>query len=156
MFDSKDPKLERDCEKCLNKKLKTLLKVQNTFVISKLAIAKTVCKLKRGKAPGLDGICPDNLRHGTDLLFEHITLLFQMCVDYGVVPSSFCAGVLSNISKKGKTKIGAQDIDQLPFQVFPVRSSSCFSFQKCWGSVYWIFVSSDSVETGVARLYLGF
>ena len=71
-------------------------------MISKSAVAKTVCKLKRGKAPGLDGICPDNLRHGIDLLFVHVTPLFQMCVDRGMVPSSFFAGVLSNIPQKGK------------------------------------------------------
>ena len=72
-------------------------------MISKSAVGKTVCKLKRGKAPGLEGICPDNLRYGTDLLFEHIAL-FQMCVDCGVVPSSFCAGVLSNIPQNGKNQ----------------------------------------------------
>jgi len=84
----------------LKQKLNTLLIVQNTFVVSKLAIDKTVCKLKCGKAPGLDGICPDNLRHDTDLLFEHINLLFQMYVDCGVVPRSFCAGILSKLSQE--------------------------------------------------------
>lgn len=75
VFGSKDPSLEQDCDKCLDEKLKTLLKVRNTFVISKSAVVKISSKLKRGKAPGLDGICPDNLQHGTDLIFEHVSLL---------------------------------------------------------------------------------
>ena len=46
VFGSKDLSLEQDCDKCLDEKLKTLLKVQNTFVILKLAVVKIVRKLK--------------------------------------------------------------------------------------------------------------
>ncbi|KAK2721562.1 hypothetical protein QYM36_003752, partial [Artemia franciscana] len=63
-------------------------------------VLQVIKQLRKGKAPGHDGIVTEHLRCGSPLLIEHLTLLYQMCLDSGAVPKSFALGIVSNVGIK--------------------------------------------------------
>jgi hypothetical protein len=71
-------------------------------IISKWHVETIVKTLKKNKCTGLDGITPRHLQHGTELLYEYLALLFQMCIEQGITPANFHGGRTSNILKKNK------------------------------------------------------
>ena len=49
---------------------------------------------------GYDGICALHLQNGSDKLMRHLSLLYQVSFCCGIVPDSFCVGLISPILKK--------------------------------------------------------
>ena len=46
-------------------------------------------KLKKGKAPGVDGITSEMLRFGGDSVLEWLTRVCKVCLTEGVVPKNW-------------------------------------------------------------------
>ena len=59
-----------------------------------------------------------HLAHGSQRVLEHLTLLYQMVFTCGLVPDSFCVGVVTPVLKKGKDP--AQCGSHRPITVAPV------------------------------------
>ena len=58
--------------------------------------------LKPGKAPGSDGLQPENLMYGTVKLFEHLAILFQASITQQQVPDTVCEDLVMCIFKRNK------------------------------------------------------
>jgi hypothetical protein len=86
----------------LNSRLKSTEHVRSKISISKSLVYNIISKLKSGKAAGADGICSDHLKNASDLLMDHLALLFQICISQRIVPSNFCVGITTTILKKNK------------------------------------------------------
>ena len=90
------------------------------------------------------------------LTWLKISLFGSKCVVISIRSLAHFVLVFCQICpEKGKIKISAQNIDQLPFLPFSVNSTSYFS-HKFPGNIDWIIVILDSTETWVARLLIDF
>jgi hypothetical protein len=66
-------------------------------------LLRMVGSLKLGKAPGIDGIVAEHVIHASGQCPHLITLIadiFQICSSAGIVPTSFCKGILIPVLKK--------------------------------------------------------
>ena len=72
------------------------------FTVTVSDVTANVFKLKKKKSRGVDGLCALHLVNGTRLLYEMLTLLYQIIFVVGIVPDVFCRGQLTPILKKGK------------------------------------------------------
>jgi hypothetical protein len=71
------------------------------FIITKDIVKKQLKKLKIGKAPGPDGICPRLLVELADVLAQPITIIFQKSLDSGCIPDEWRTATVTPIYKKG-------------------------------------------------------
>ena len=62
-------------------------------------ITSAISKLKRHKAPGIDGIPAEVYKHGGDLLTEKLRDLFTICWTQGVVPHDLRDAVVVSLYK---------------------------------------------------------
>ena len=95
------------------------------FTVTVSDVTANVFQLKKKKSRGVDGLCALHLVNGTRLLYEMLTLLYQMIFVVGIVSNVFCRGQLTPILKKGSQPIYAPPIAQLLCREFYV------SFLKC-------------------------
>ena len=72
------------------------------FTVTVSDVTANVFKLKKKKSCGFDGLCALHLVNGAHLLYEMLTLLYQIIFVVGIVPDVFCRGQLTPILKKGK------------------------------------------------------
>ena len=61
------------------------------FTVSVSYVTANACKLKKKKSRGVDGLCALHLVNGTRLLYEMLTLLYQIIFVVGFVPDVFCS-----------------------------------------------------------------
>ena len=59
-----------------------------------------IAQLKRGKAPGYDGLTAEHITHAHPILYVLLSLLFNMLYIYGVVPDDFGVGIAVPLVKK--------------------------------------------------------
>ena len=69
------------------------------FVINVEFVSSLVCKLKLGKAAGFDGLTAEHITHAHPILIVLLSLLFQMLVLHGIVPSAFGQGIVIPLVK---------------------------------------------------------
>jgi hypothetical protein len=67
------------------------------FTVNEVRLA--IADLKKGKAAGLDKVTPEMIVYAGDLLPLAITILFNMCLVHGFVPSSFSMSVIVPVVK---------------------------------------------------------
>ncbi|KAK1805428.1 hypothetical protein P4O66_019744 [Electrophorus voltai] len=67
------------------------------------AMKVAIRTLKANKAPGLDKIAPEMLKHGGDTIANTHTVLFNKCWQDQSVPSDWRKGVIVKLPKKGNT-----------------------------------------------------
>ena len=72
------------------------------FVVTRSMVISAIMKLKKKFSKGTDGICGAALDFSSDLLIDHLSLLYQMIFSSGIVPKSFCEGKLIPVLKRGK------------------------------------------------------
>ena len=70
--------------------------------ISQLEVKKAIIGLKQGKAPGLDLIAPEQVRHAVDALTPSLTELFNLIRTTKRITEPLKLGVMAPIGKKGK------------------------------------------------------
>ena len=70
------------------------------FAVSEACIVKLVKKLKLNRSPGFDGIQPEHVKYGICSLSKILCNIITVCGKYGVLPKSFCTGLLVPILKK--------------------------------------------------------
>ena len=88
------------------------------FVVTVSDVRAAIIKAKKKFSRGIDQICGMHLAHGSQRVLEHLTLLYQMIFTCGLVPDSFCVGVVTPVLKKGKDP--AQCSSHRPITVAPV------------------------------------
>jgi len=60
------------------------------FVITARDVMTAVCKLKDGKAIGLDGIASEAIKCACPRLIVHLCVLFNSFLKYGYLPDTLC------------------------------------------------------------------
>jgi len=94
--------------KCEHEELKTdfisafdkyFCPVTPDFVINVELISSLVYKLKWGKAAGYDGLTAEYVAYAHPILTVLLSLLFQMLVLHGIVPSAFGQGIVIPLVK---------------------------------------------------------
>ena len=75
---------------------------KDSMVVSRSIISECLKKLKKKFSRGFDGICGHYLLYCSERLLESVSLLFQIIIVRGLVPNSFCIGVVTPILKPGK------------------------------------------------------
>ena len=72
-----------------------------TTSVSVFKMRKYVKQLRNGCAPGVDGIAPEHLKFSLDSDMPlYLSNLLSVCMVFGIVPDSFCEGILLPIIKK--------------------------------------------------------
>lgn len=69
--------------------------------ISGTEVARAIKSLKNNKAPGLDEVCAELLKHGQEVVVESLTHLFNMIWHREDVPADWRRGVIVMLPKKG-------------------------------------------------------
>ena len=59
-----------------------------------LEVAKCIGKLKRGKAPGLDGLSVEHIVNCRAIIIIQLTCMFNCILQLGYVPDAFGTGVI--------------------------------------------------------------
>jgi len=59
-----------------------------------LEVAKCIGKLKRGKAPGLDGLSVEHIVNCRAIIIIQLTCMFNCMLQLGYVPDAFGTGVI--------------------------------------------------------------
>ena len=73
----------------------------DNIVISEQRVIRMIRKLRIGCSPGVDGITAEHLCNATSTpLPLHICILLSTCLRFGIVPDTFCIGLLVPILKK--------------------------------------------------------
>ena len=85
-----------DCENCANAQLDD--------DITEAEILGALRKLKKGKAPGPDGLSSDFFQHAMDVHIKFLVPLFNKIFSTGDYPGSWSNAVLFPLHKKGSTK----------------------------------------------------
>jgi hypothetical protein len=70
-------------------------------VMSESMMNRYIGRLRLGCAPGFDGIMGEHLMHtmGTPVT-NHLSVMFTVCIKFGIVPSSCGRGLLIPLLKK--------------------------------------------------------
>ena len=98
---SPDPLTESKFEIKLGRNLAKFQR--STFSITPFDVKCALRKTKKKKtSSGVDLISANHFENATDLLVQHLSLLFRMSLSSGVVPQLFCIGQMTPISNKGK------------------------------------------------------
>ena len=83
--------------------------------------------MKKGKAPGADGIEAEHLVYAHPLLTVQLCVLFNVMLQYGIVPDIFCEGVIIPILKDNNGD--HSDINN--YRKITLSSSISKLFAKC-------------------------
>jgi hypothetical protein len=72
-----------------------------TLVFSESRVQRYVKRLNPGTSSGVDGITPEHLKSAlSSNIALHLSVLFTLCLQFGLVPDSFLTGLLVPIVKK--------------------------------------------------------
>ena len=74
--------------------------------ISKDDVIRAVKHLNSGKCGGASGVMSDSVIHGTNMLFEYITCLFNSMLRHGISPDEFLVSILIPIPKGHRVDTG--------------------------------------------------
>ena len=74
--------------------------------ISKDDVIRAVKHLNPGKSGGASGVMSDSVIHGTNMLFEYITCLFNSILRHGISPDEFLVSILIPIPKGHRVDTG--------------------------------------------------
>ena len=69
--------------------------------MSKSMVNRYIKKLNLGSSPGNDGIMAEHLKYAVNSkIIDHLSVMFSLCLKYGIVPTSFSQGLLIPLLKK--------------------------------------------------------
>ena len=73
----------------------------NDKVMSVTMVTNYIKKLNSGSSPEIDGIRAEHLKHALgSRIIRHISVMFSLCLKYGIIPNTFCQGLLVPLLKK--------------------------------------------------------
>ena len=75
---------------------------QTQILSVELSVVQQAVKRLKSNSLDCDGISANHLKVDCPLLFQHLQLLFQMCLCASAVPDSFLCGSVTSILKRGK------------------------------------------------------
>jgi hypothetical protein len=115
--------------------------------ISRTEVIKVIKKLQVGKAHGLDMITNEMLKTSANLIEEPLLKLFNMCLDAGVYPESWCNGHIVPVHKSGSK------LD--PSNYRPITISSCLGkvFSAILNSRISTFLDENKI---ISNVQIGF
>ena len=109
-------------------------------------VSDYIKKLHLGSAPGCDGITAEHLKHALGSgITQHPSVMYSLCLGYGVGPTSFKKGVLIHVLKKPTLD------SSVPGNYRPITISSTLSKII---ELYILQVSSD--HELISDLHFGF
>ena len=74
--------------------------IYNTEVSPNLLV-KYIDRLKSGCSPGIDGVTAEHpVLANNSKVVKHLAAMFSLCIKFGVVPRSFCKGLMIPLLKK--------------------------------------------------------
>ncbi len=115
--------------------------VMSEHLFSVKNMVRYIKKLKRGAAPGCDGVSSEHLKFAINTcLPQYLSDILTVCVKYGVLPRSFYCGLLVPLLKK--THIDPS----IPKHFRPIVVSTVFS------KIMELAILEDSAEHVFNRL----
>ena len=78
---------------------------QSTFTITPSDVRCALRTIKIKTSTGVDLIFAKQFENASDLIVQHLLLLFQMSISSGMVPQQFCISQTTPIPKKGKKNL---------------------------------------------------
>jgi len=118
-------------------RLEHMQSISDNVIISVQDVKEACCKQKRNKSPGLDGIHMEAVIHGSNRLYVHLSLLFNMFIKFSFLPSSFMASVIVPLIKD---KCG----DETDVNNYRAIAISC-AFSKIFESLIASYIQSVNV-----------
>ena len=106
----------------------------STFSITPSDVKCALRKIKKRTSTGVDLVSAKHFENASDLLVEHISLLFQMSIYSSVGPQQFCIGQITLIPKKGKRDIEDCQSHQritISFTLFKIFECTILSKMSC-------------------------
>ena len=100
--------------------------------------------MKKGKAPGADGIEAEHLVYAHPLLTVQLCVLFNVMLQYGIVPDIFCEGVIIPILKDNNGD--HSDINN--YRGKTLSSSVSKLFEKCLLDKYFDVFCTSPLQFG--------
>ena len=100
------------------------------FVVSLESVIQAIRRLKNKSSCGIDRVSAIHIKHGGSVLAMHLSLFMQMVFTQGVVPSSFCVGILTPFRRKGKMTSNARLSAPLQSPHLYVNYSSFYSLMN--------------------------
>ena len=101
-------------------------------------------KMKRGKAPGCDGLSPDNMIFSHPSIIVHFKRLFNLMMIHGYVPDNFGVGIVVPLIKDKHGDICNSE-NYRAITISPVISKI---FEICLYDKFYSFLSSDELQFG--------
>ena len=118
--------------------------------------SKIVKLKKREKSKGINGISGTHLSFASNLLLEHLFLLFQMIFVTGIVPGSFGVGLVHPILKKVNQLTSALHIVRSLFQLLFVSYLNPLFLMKLHFNALLRTTSSGSIRTQDGNTFTAF
>ena len=106
----------------MDDKYASLFNTTRNNVMTETMLRKYIAKLRLGCGPGIDELMAEHLKHaiGTSVI-SHLSLMFRLCIRFGVVPSSLGKSILISLLKKPTLD------PSIPCHYRPVTISSALS-----------------------------
>jgi len=77
------------------------LQISTCKVMYVTMVTNYIKKLNRGSLPGIDGIRAEHLKHALgSRIIRHISVMFSLCLKYGILPNTFRQGLIVPLLKK--------------------------------------------------------
>ena len=132
------------CETILNaennvkNKYERLRSNTNEVVFSEQCVIRYIRRLKPGTSPGHDGISPEHLKNALKSeLPMYMSILFTLCLRYGLVPDSFFTGLLVPVLKKsGLDPLAAKNYRPITVSIIFSKILEYFILDQCSHHIY--------------------
>ena len=110
-------------------------------------VSQCLSQMKKGKAPGADGIEAEHLVYAHPLLTVQLCVLFNVMLQYGIVPDIFCEGVIIPILKDNNGD--HSDINN--YRGITLSSSVSKLFEKCLLDKYFDVFCTSPLQFGFQK-----
>ena len=97
---------------------------RSDYLVTEGAVCRAISHLKPKQSFGIDGISALHLKSGGPALISHVTLLMQIILIQGIVPTTFSIGDLTPVPKKGKVTMQCSS-----FRPITVATTLCKLFE---------------------------
>lgn len=118
--------------------------VFNQVLTVQMGDANIICKLKKGKAAGCDGLAPEHILYSHPMCTISLSILFNACILHGYIPSGFSNGIIIPIPK-------SNDLDKTSTESYRGVSISCIItklFEMCLLDLFGVYLQTFDLQFG--------